>query len=149
MFSRTYLVVAVVLISVLALSACGGGEPLQDATPSVAPLSDTPGPAPTSTTAPPTPHALEPAPSPTPLQISTASPTPSTALNGGPPLADQVSLEPAQEGLPTVEVVKILTPSVVQVVTEFLAMEFSNRPGTPQGRRHGCDPGCAGSHPDQ
>ena len=41
---------------------------------------------------------------------------------------DQVSLAPAVQELTTVEAVKILTPSVVQIVTEVLTMGLSNLP---------------------
>ncbi len=44
------------------------------------------------------------------------------------PLPGQTSLAAAGETLTTVEVVKILTPSVVQIVTEGLAMGFVNQP---------------------
>ncbi len=62
------------------------------------------------------------------------SPIPASDLNGGrTPAADQVSLRPAVQDLTTVEVVKILTPSVVQVITEIVAMGDFNRPGPGTG----------------
>ena len=41
---------------------------------------------------------------------------------------NQASVATIQETFQTVEVVKILTPSVVQIVTEFLAMDMLNQP---------------------
>ena len=62
------------------------------------------------------------------------SPTPPTDLNGGrTPAVDRVSLRPGAQDLTTVEVVKILTPSVVQVITEIVAMGDFNQPGPGMG----------------
>jgi S1-C subfamily serine protease len=44
-----------------------------------------------------------------------------------------VSLTAADESLPTVEVVKLLTPSTVQIVTEVAGMAFSSSPTPPTG----------------
>ena len=152
MLRRSYIVVALSLITLLVVSACGQDKPIDDA----APAADTPTalavpvaatavgvttpvpqpatPAPTSTSAPPpvpTPARVaaattEPAPTQTPAPRP--SPTPHTTLNGKTPPADQVSLSAGDERLSTVEAVKLLTPSVVQIVTETLAMGFSNQP---------------------
>jgi len=49
------------------------------------------------------------------------------------PGAVVVTLAPSGEDLPTVEVVKILTPSVVQIVTEVAGMGFMNNPNPQSG----------------
>ncbi|MCH8185332.1 MAG: trypsin-like peptidase domain-containing protein [Chloroflexi bacterium] len=63
-----------------------------------------------------------------------ASPSPISDLNvGSTPAADRVSLRPEEQYLTTVEVVKILTPSVVQIITEIVAMGDFNQPGPGTG----------------
>ena len=106
MFKRSHTVIAISIIAVLALSACGGdGE--KEATPAEA--------------------------SPEVPVSTAASPTPPTTVNGATPPADQVSLGLAAEELPTVEVVKILAPSIVQIVTESLGMGLFNQPEPSRG----------------
>ena len=56
-----------------------------------------------------------------------------TGTSSGIPTADQASRKPNAEALPTVEVVKILAPSVVQILTELLAMDAFNQPGVGMG----------------
>ena len=53
---------------------------------------------------------------------------PQEGINGANLQTDQTSRVPTQGALPTVEVVRILTPSVVQIVTETLAMGSVNQP---------------------
>ena len=48
-------------------------------------------------------------------------------------VADQVSLKPSPEASSAIEVVKALTPSVVQILTEILAMDAFNQPGVGMG----------------
>jgi len=63
-----------------------------------------------------------------------ASPIPPSDLDGErTPTADRVSLRVGAQDLTTVEVVKILTPSVVQVITEIVAMGDFNQPGPGTG----------------
>ena len=69
---------------------------------------------------------------------ATASPTvpPPTViagLNGATPVADLAVVTSADDELTTVEVVKRLTPSVVQIVTEAVTMGFFNQPVPSQG----------------
>ena len=47
-----------------------------------------------------------------------SAPPPVAPTNGGEPTVDGVVVRPSSAELPTVEVVKILKPSVVQIVTE-------------------------------
>ena len=124
MFRRSYLVIAFALVLVLLIAACGrdkatGETPQPGATHT--PLA--------STIAPVSGQAQPPALAPT----QAPPPTPLAAVNGAGPVADQVSIAPATEELPTVEVVKILTPSIVQVVTETLSMGFFNQPTPSRG----------------
>ena len=145
MAMRVYWVVAIAGILLLAFGACGRDKPSEEVTP--------PAPSPTasvaviaiSTTAPATPQVQQPASTPTststaePAVIPTpadtplpVSPTPFADLNDDTPSADDVSPQPVDE-LPTVEVVKVLSPSVVQIVTEILSMGFFNQPAPSQG----------------
>ena len=54
-------------------------------------------------------------------------------INGSTPSAHEVSLAQAPDQLTTVQVVKLLTPSVVHVGTEFLRMGMFNEPVPEQG----------------
>ena len=124
MFRRSYLVIAFALVLVLLIAACGrdkatGETPQPGATHT--PLA--------SAVAPVSGQAQPPALAPT----QAPPPTPPAAVNGAGPAADQVSIAPATEELPTFEVVKILTPSIVQVVTETLSMGFFNQPTPSRG----------------
>ena len=60
--------------------------------------------------------------------VIASTPEPTVKLNGDGQEADPVSLIPAAQELTTVEVVKILTPSVVQIVTEVLTIGMFNEP---------------------
>jgi len=98
MFRRSRLLLAAGLIFMLALSACG-----QDTSPQV---------------------TLESRESGTiSVEASAQAQRHEVSLRG-----NQASLARTQETFNTVEVVKILTPSVVQIVTEFLAMDMLNQP---------------------
>ena len=55
------------------------------------------------------------------------------ALTGTTPGSEQVSLATVPGGIYAIEVVKTLTPSVVQVVTETLGMGTANQPGPSKG----------------
>ena len=63
----------------------------------------------------------------------TAEATGKPAVTGSSPGAEQVSLVPAPGAIYAIEVVKTLTPSVVQVVTEIPAMGTINQPGPGMG----------------
>ena len=99
MFRHFYLVVAVGLILLLTLSACGQKQ---------------------------TTEAIN-------LQAASAIALTCAGLNDDAATVRQIPLEPATEAFSTVEVVKILTPSVVQVLTEALAMDAFNQPGVGMG----------------
>jgi len=58
-----------------------------------------------------------------------ASPAPFLVLNEGTPAASQASLKPSPDELTAIEVVKALTPSVVQIFTKIIAMDAFNQPG--------------------
>ena len=73
---------------------------------------------------------------PTQAPVPTPSDTPVVVEGTGganAPGAVVVTLSALAEELPTVEVVKILTPSVVQIVTEVAGMGFSNDPNPQSG----------------
>ncbi|MCH8109786.1 MAG: trypsin-like peptidase domain-containing protein [Chloroflexi bacterium] len=123
MFKRSHFVIAIFGILALGLVACGNNSTTevatstsvsataQSTTQTVAAETATPpstqAPAVASTQPPLAPVAVE-----TPISLSSVT-------NGGRP-ADVIALRPAGEELPTVEVVKLLTPSVVQIFTETL-----------------------------
>lgn len=65
--------------------------------------------------------------------LAEPSPTPFVDRAENPPTAEAVTLAPQAEKLTTPDVVKILKPSVVQVVTETLAMNMFNQPVPSQG----------------
>ena len=165
MVGRSYFPIAVSLMAVLSLSACGEEIPMKVSTPAAAAPSvqvtptvvasvaqaasptavpaavsvatvvsvqtQTPTPTPTPTprgTVPPAPTEV-PAPTATPPPPTpTPEPEPSAVLNGEIPLADEVLQTEADERLTTVEVVKILRPSVVHIATQVLAMGMFNQP---------------------
>ena len=90
----------------------------------------TPVPTPTETSK----LAVAPTPTRTPQPTRTPTPTrpaeeaePKLPTNGG-PVADKVSLTEADEALSTVEVVKILRPSVVHIATRVVAMGMFEQP---------------------
>ena len=144
MLKRSYLA-SVAVAAILALAACGGGTSVDEATPTQAspqvaqvaqvaqastagptatqpPLLASPPPAPAQATAP----ARAPSPRPTREPLSLVGTTEPEPVN-------PVSLGPASESLPTVDVVRILTPSVVQIVTESVGVGFFNRPTPSRG----------------
>ena len=98
MLKRAYLWIAAALIFMLVLTACGQDTGLQ-----IAGESRELG---TSS-----------------VEASALAENDEVSLRG-----NQASLAGIQETFNTVEVVKILTPSVVQIVTEFLAMDMLNQP---------------------
>ena len=110
MLKRSYLA-SVAVAAILALAACGGGTSVDEATPPAAP-----------------PQVTAPARVPSPQ--ATRKPL---DLVGTTEPVNPVSLGPASEDLPTVDVVRILTPSVVQIVTESIGMGFFNRPVPSRG----------------
>ena len=71
----------------------------------------------------------EPAAQPTRAPAATTAPSAEEKTNS----KGQASSAMAESGLTTVEVVKILTPSVVHILTEFSAMGSVNQPGPGQG----------------
>ncbi len=136
MLKRSYLA-SVAVVAILALAACGGGTSVDEATPAQASpqvaQAATVGPTATQpplVAAPPSapPQATAPAKAPSPR--ATREPL---SLVGTTEPVNPVSLGPASEGLPTVDVVKILTPSIVQIVTESIGMGFFNQPVPSRG----------------
>ena len=135
MFRRSSFVIAFALILVLTIAACGRDK-ATDEPPQLGstqpPLASTVEPV----AAQGQPVAPAPKQSPTPAVAQTpsqATPTPLSAVNGTGPSAAQASLGSATEKLPTVDVVKILTPSIVQIVTEILSMGLFNQPTPSRG----------------
>ncbi len=136
MLKRSYLA-SVAVVAILALAACGGGTSVDEATPTQAsPQVSRAGTAGPTATQPP----LLSAPPPSPPQATAPARAPSSqatreplSLVGTAEPVNPVSLGPALEGLPTVDVVKILTPSVVQIVTESIGMGFFNQPVPSRG----------------
>ncbi|MDP6514121.1 MAG: trypsin-like peptidase domain-containing protein, partial [SAR202 cluster bacterium] len=111
-------------------------EPTQQPEPTVS-ANPTQAPAPTRAPSP----TEAPAPTSQPEPTAAASPTqaPDTdtemVIEGTSNGTDavMVSLSPAAEELTTVDVVKLLKPSIVQIVSEIAAMRFSNSPLPPTG----------------
>ncbi len=104
MFRRSRLLIAAGLIFMLALSACG-----QDTSRQVGLQSTGLG---TSS-----------------VEAAAQAERPEVSLRGNrASLANIQETQEPRETFNTVEVVKILTPSVVQIVTEFLAMDTLNQP---------------------
>ena len=130
MLRRFHVTMATLAILVLVVSACGRGQVEEEVTPEPPPA------VPVSTLGgetrqppPPTPTpTLAPAPIEFPTQTPTAVETPIADLNGGAPPVDEVSIRPQPQVLSTIEVVKILKPSVVQITTETLSMGLFNQP---------------------
>ena len=93
----------------------------------------TPTETPVLVTSPPTPTA-EPEPTAMPVEAtSTPELVEAAAVNGSTPHADEVSLSQGDEALTTVDVVKLLRPSVVHIATQSQAMGQLNQPALPQG----------------
>ena len=141
MLTGPRLMIALSSALLLVLTACGGDGSTDETTaqvdtPTIVPVQVTAATTVPSTTEVPIVPA-EPSQPPTPLIAptseplvieSTPAPTPLVKVNGDGQQANQVSLIPATLELTTVEVVKILTPSVVQIVTEVLTIGLSNMP---------------------
>ena len=163
MCSRSLLFLSLFVVAMVALVACGGdsdteapqaGAPTAGAVTSPAPSPGV-GPvvatgtaqAPQSTRPPAPAAAISPtvtpavasptqAPEPTPAQTPLVATVPTViegTERGNAADAIVVTLSAAGEELPTVEVVKILTPSVVQIVTEVAGMGFGNAPSPQKG----------------
>ena len=140
MLKRSYLV-PVAVVFILVAAACGGGVPEGPvASPQPSPQATeeaaTSQPATSPTAAVPEPSsAVAVAPSPSPVlegeTTGDPSPTPtevSLALIDETEPVNRVSLAVAADDLSTVDVVRILKPSVVQIVTESIAMGAFNQP---------------------
>ena len=115
MLGSTRLIAPIIVVLAFALSSCIQPAPAP-VPPPVAPAA-TGGASQPSTSQPPPPT---PPPSPGPVAVA--------STNGGEPTVDQVVVRPSPAELSTVEVVKILKPSVVQIVTEILTMGMFNQP---------------------
>lgn len=129
---RFRLLIAAVFISVLVLGACNVVQPALEAPPQATPTQ--PAAAPVSTSearTPASPAASQPTPTPEPTQP--AIPTPFADGSDNQPGASQTAMRQETQGLSTPEVVKILTPSVVQVATEVVTLGFINQPVPSQG----------------
>ena len=136
MIRRPIFVVALILLVALGATACvqgkGANQPAaanqpegvlatSTAAPSVSVAQFAPAVEPTS---PSLPEAIA---------LAEPEPLPAVELNGAGPEADQVSMTPADDYLSTVDVVKLLSPSVVQIVTESLSMGVFNQPSPRSG----------------
>jgi S1-C subfamily serine protease len=154
MRSRQHIFISLFVVAVVALSACGQGsetDALQAVSPTVGTVTS-PGAEPAASTGSgqgPSEPTLVPDlsatanPAQAPVAIQTMEPPlPESPMvpdviegTGGDkaPGAAVVTLSPLAEELPTVEVVKILTPSVVQIVTEVAGMGFLNDPSPQSG----------------
>ncbi|MDP6665274.1 MAG: trypsin-like serine protease [SAR202 cluster bacterium] len=75
----------------------------------------------------------EPTAEPAPSETAEAPPVVEGTGNSNEVGVAMVSLTTTDQALPTVEIVKLLTPSTVQVVTEVAGMAFSNSPIPPTG----------------
>lgn len=138
MFRRSHLAITASAVLLAVVVACGGGSAVPTATTATSeppPIQAQP---PAATTTPPPSSAPSPTsePSPTQTQPPTATiappsssvPSPTSEPDGDDTPGSQVSLGPLAEDLTTPEVVKILTPSVVQITTQSLAMGLFNQP---------------------
>ncbi len=136
MLKRSHLA-SVAVVAVLALAACGGGTSVDEATPTqTSPQVSQAGTAGPTATQPPLLSAPPPAPSRATAPAGALSPEATRelpSLVGTSEPVNPVLLRPASEGLPTVDVVKILTPSIVQIVTESIGMGFFNQPVPSRG----------------
>ena len=115
MSMRSHAVIAISLILMLALSACGQDTSEPDRAPTVPQSVTTKAPGPTE--------------APTPTEAAALA----NGADGAFPRANQVSQVSNQEVLYAVKVVKVLTPSVVQILTEFLSMGDFNQSGPGPG----------------
>ena len=115
MFKRFPFLLPVLAVLVVLLAACGqgGGDGV------------TPAPLPTSTL-----QSLGQSTG-APANASVAAPLAGGSGEGS--LLSLASSTPAEEALTTVDVGKLLTPSIVQVVTEISAMDSFNQPGPSRG----------------
>ena len=136
------LVVAGVSTVAVLLLACGG----DDGAGVVAPAATEQPPSPTTSVAAESPEAVAveggrtaaaTTPAFAPEATSAPEPTPeldiAPKINGSTPSVDEVSMTQAADKLTTVQVVKLLTPSVVHVGTEFFRMGMFNEPVPEQG----------------
>ncbi len=123
MFKHTYFELAVSLILLLSLSACSQGQATEEAASPAVTESATQ----TVQTFAKTGKAA--------LLTGKAvkSPAPLKDRKEGTPSASQVSLKPLPQALTAIQVVKALTPSVVQILTEIIAMDAFNQPGVGMG----------------
>jgi len=119
MRKRILALFSVVVILVFVISACGTKE--ETTTEQTVLTSTSPIEAVTEQTKTPVALTVE-APTPTPSVGPTLAPTPTA------PTSDPVFMPAESEVLSKVEVVKALTPSVVQIVTETTTRNFFNRP---------------------
>ena len=127
-----FITAAVVFIFSVLVGACGGTETPATSTEPAAPtvvataagtVAPTAQPAETEETSPT--HAPE-------QPTATAEPTPSVAVNGSAPTAEVVVRLQGDEPLPTVQIVKVLRPSVVHIGTRSVAITMSTQ-DVPEG----------------
>ena len=132
--SRRFVVSALAAVT-LVLVACGDDK-AAETEPTVGPAatatSQTVVPVSTARPANQPPQTPTRAPASTSVPPPAPTPTPAKPQNGSASQGTQVSLAP-DDDLPTVEVVILLRPSVVQIVTETLAMVFGNQAVPNQG----------------
>jgi len=157
MRSRLILFLSLFVVAAVAFAACGndsdtdaptGGSPTagaetspgQSQAPGAEPAvstGQTQAPAPTLVPAPSAVADPTQAPEPTPAETAVATPAATEVIEGTggekAPGTVVATISTLAEELPTVEVVKILTPSVVQIVTEVAGMGFSNDPSPQSG----------------
>jgi len=119
MRKRIFVLISVAVILVFVIGACGPKE--ETTTEQTVLTSTSPIEAVTERTKTPVALTVE-APTPTPSVGPTHAPTPTA------PTSDPVFMPTESEVLSKVEVVKALTPSVVQIVTETTTRNFFNRP---------------------
>ena len=126
---RSHLFLAISVAVVLAAIACGGEKAADGAAePTAAPTEEV-------QAAPVVAEATQvtvPSPTSEPVSTATVPPTVVSGLNGATPTGGLVAVAAGDE-LTTVEVVKILTPSVVQIATEAVGMGMFNQPVPSQG----------------
>lgn len=122
MFKRSYLVAGVSILIVAAV-ACSQSLPASTSSPA---------PATSGTVTQQKQPDGQTSASPHPIDIIDRS-NPFVDTDDNTPLAPAITLAQSQDELPTVEVVKRLTPSIVQIVTETLAMGVFNQPVPSKG----------------
>ena len=123
MFRHSYFELAVSLIFLLSLIACSQGKATEKAaSPAVTEAMAQRVQALAHTDRSALPHGL-----------AVSSPSPLRVLDEETRVASVVSLKALPEALTAIEVVKALTPSVVQILTEIIAMDAFNQPGVGMG----------------